>query len=87
MQVIHQYELKIVDEQEIRMPVSADILSIGWQGTTACMWARIDPGATAILRKIYLIGTGHKVPLGLTHINTILMQSDKIVLHWFRDSI
>jgi len=87
MKVIHKYDLQIVDEQEIDMPVSSDILTIDWQGSTPVMWARVDPSAIHVKRKIFLIGTGHKVPPGLTHISTIQMQSGALVLHWFRTSV
>ena len=87
MQVIHKYDLQIVDEQEITMPIASDILSVGHQGSNPVMFARVDPSATTIKRKIFLVGTGHKVPPGLTYINTTMMHSEQFVMHWFRASI
>jgi hypothetical protein len=77
----------IVDEQEVDMPRDAEILSVGHQDQHPVLWARVDPSSERVKRRIFLVGTGHTVPDGVTYINTTFMQSGKLVLHWFRDSI
>lgn len=83
MRVIHKYELTIVDEQEVMMPITADLLTVDWQGSTPCLWASIDPAGERAPRRIVLVGTGHQVPPGLKYLNTIQMQGGTFVLHWF----
>jgi hypothetical protein len=87
VQVVHKYDLQIVDEQEIEMPIASDILSVGMQGQNHVLWARVDPASRMVKRKIYLVGTGGKVPEGLMYINTTMMHSQQIILHWFRVSV
>lgn len=48
------------------MPESAEPLSVGMQGETLCMWARVTPGEPNENRPFIAIGTGRTdgVPLG-----------------------
>lgn len=63
MHTIWKYELKIADEQTIRMPIGATILSVGLQGGLLVMWAKVDPAkwgaGRAEDRTIYVMGTGN----------------------------
>lgn len=51
-------------EVTISMPRGAEVLSVGPQKDTVCIWARVDPTAPAELRYFAFIGTGHDAPNG-----------------------
>lgn len=61
---IFKYQLKVTDEQTIRMPKDAMILTAQAQGQFfICLWAIVDPDAEQEERTFEIIGTGNHVSL------------------------
>ena len=92
MRVVFQYDLMIVDEQEVKMPIASDFLSVGWKSSaenarlsTPVLYVRMDPAGERVPRKIFLVGTGQEVPGGLKYINSLKMPSGAFALHWFAE--
>ena len=59
--VIWKFMLAVKDEQEIQMPKGAEVLSVHSQMDTPTIWARVDPSASVVFRKIHIRGTGHRL--------------------------
>ena len=64
--VIYKYLLGSIelDEQDFicMMPSHAEILSVGYQGNSICVWAMVDPDdASSEKRLFHVFGTGHKI--------------------------
>jgi hypothetical protein len=59
--VIHKYVLVVEDEQTLRLPKDARILSVQFQGSGPVLWALVDPEAERETRHFVTMGTGHPV--------------------------
>lgn len=59
---IWKFELKLNVFQEIEMPNHADIRHVGLQNDTICLWAEVRPENQKVMRKFYVVGTGHPIP-------------------------
>lgn len=56
---IWKFELGMTDEeQEIEMPVGAQIVSAAFQGTHPCLWAICGIGNATEARRFVIVGTG-----------------------------
>ena len=62
MKRIFKYELKIISEQEVFLPIGAEILSAQYQGNQLCIWAMVnDTAEYKVSTVIRIYGTGHKI--------------------------
>lgn len=82
---VYKYELKITDEQIIRLPFAAEILTVQMQRDKCCLWALVDPMNECEERTICIYGTGHPVPnkIRLKYISTFQIQHLGLVFHAF----
>ena len=59
---IFKYPLEDEDQQQIMLPVNAEILTVQMQGNTLCLWAKVDETAHLENRReertIEQLGTG-----------------------------
>ena len=91
---IWKYPLEIVDKQVLTMPAGVEILSVGKQGETVTLWAKVSLLPTHEVHKtpmesvtILIFGTGHALPKDIElalFIGTVLTSSDQLVWHIFR---
>lgn len=58
---IWKYELDITDRQILLIPKNAEILNVGIQGKTLCLWALVNPDRKKQSRTIEIIGTGNPI--------------------------
>ena len=80
-QAIWKYPLKLTDEQQIMMPVAAQILHVDKQGDTLTLWALVDAtypdgrDAEHVARTIEVHGTGNPISGNYRrqYIGTVLM--------------
>jgi hypothetical protein len=83
---IWKFPLQIMDRQEIKVPMGAQILSVQVQDGIPCMWAMVEPDSS-IFDTIYIeiFGTGHPIDCGNGNnrkfISTIQLRS--LVFHVF----
>lgn len=69
---IFKYPLDIIDEQTIKMPTYAKILTVQIQNDAICLWALVEDWQQPEDRKIRIIGTGHPIDeANLEYIGTI----------------
>lgn len=82
---VYKYELEITDEQIIRLPFAAEILTVQMQGDKCCLWALVDPRNELNERTICIYGTGHPIPdkIRLKYISTFQIQHLGLVFHAF----
>ncbi len=60
--VIWKFDLEAKPEQQIEMPIGAEILSMQMQGDQARLWALVEPEAKKETRTFEVIGTGQLIP-------------------------
>lgn len=82
--VIWKYPLQVVDQQMIRMPEGAEILSVHLQDGVPCLWVAVDPTLASEERTIWIVGTGNPADdvANQKFIGTVVM--DFLVWHVFR---
>lgn len=84
---IWKYALQVVDEQPVRMPSGAEILTVQMQGANLCLWACVVPGAEESIRHIRIYGTGHEMDPGMhRYIGTFQMHGGALVFHAYEVS-
>jgi hypothetical protein len=85
MKAIWKYPLVITDQQEIRMPKGAEIISVQRQGEEICLWALVAAGQEIESRLILIFGTGHPIPDNLPgrFIGTVQHAGGRPVWHIF----
>lgn len=85
MITIYKYTLLLRDEQSVRLPVGAKVLTAQQQGIDICIWAEVDPKARLAVRKFWIVGTGHPVPSsGACYLSTVQMGA--FVWHVYTES-
>lgn len=82
---IYKYPLAISDGQAVLMPVSAEILSVQFQGEDLCIWALVDSSEKKHARIIRIIGKGNPFPIGesLRFIGAVQHYNGRLVWHVF----
>lgn len=81
---IWKFPLKVLGEQTISMPAGAKILSVDCQHDVVAIWAKVNSEAILAYRKVWVIGTGHKIPDGLGRfVGTCQMMSGALIWHVF----
>lgn len=82
---IYKYELEITDEQIIRLPFNAELLTVQMQGDKCCLWALVDPRNESNERTIRIYGTGQPIPneIRLKYISTFQIPHLGLVFHAF----
>ena len=82
MSVIYKYPVDLTDDQQISMPVGAQVLTLQMQDRKPTIWALVNPDAPKEIRRFALFGTGHPFdPSGLTYVGTF--QTRGLVFHLF----
>lgn len=82
---IYKYQLEIKDEQGVKMPSEAQILSVGNQHGRLCLWANVYPNNEIVTRSIVICGTGHKSPVGnYKFVGTVIQLDGALVWHVFQ---
>lgn len=86
MKTIWKYPLTVVDEVEVEMPMSAEILALQMQHGVPCLWALVAQNNPPVKRRFKLYGTGHDVDSRFTkehHVGTYQMHNGALVFHLF----
>jgi len=82
LNTIWKYPLRLIDRQNLSMPVGASIVSAGRDPIGAmCIWALVDHGADKRDVEIMIVGTGNALPHVGDFIGTVTM--DGFVWHVF----
>ena len=83
--VIWKYELAMVDEQFVAMPIGAEVLTVQTQHNRLCVWAQVDPTKHPELRRFVILGTGNPYEHrdGMRYIGTVQTHGGSLVWHVF----
>jgi hypothetical protein len=85
MMRVYKYTLGIEDEQKVRMPIGAKVLSVQMQDDVLCVWALVNPDAGREYRRFFIHGTGHVVryPDEALFVGTVHLPEHGLVFHIF----
>lgn len=91
IKTIWKYGLKVADEQTVKLPKGAQILTAQNQGDglSPCLWALVDPEKQSVTepRIIETFGTGHEIddapPVMRSYIGTYQLHGGALVFHVF----
>lgn len=83
MLTVYKYPFDIKDVVIVAMPAGAQVLHIGMQNGTPCLWALVDTDSPIVQRTFYVRGTGHPVQDSLWHVGSFLMAGGHLVWHVF----
>lgn len=72
MKTIWKFTLKTnLEKQVIQMPQGAEVLRVGMQGSTICLWACFIQNQPMAGRIFQIVGTGQPVVLRDTYIGSV----------------
>ena len=84
---IWKFQLETIDNQTLKMPVGAEILTVQTQFEKPCLWALVDPNAEKEDRFIEIFVTGHAVSYDVSvemkYIGTYQLHGGSLVFHVF----
>ncbi len=81
---VYKYPLEVADTVDLTMPAGADVLCVQMQDGRPYLWAKVDVEASKSLRRFYVVGTGHPMPVDAKrYVGTFQMASGKLVFHVF----
>lgn len=85
---IFKYQLDITDQQFVRMPQGAVILSAQFQGNDLVVWARVRPDNETEKREFRIFGTGNPCDAhaDMDFIATVQQPDAPLVWHVFAET-
>lgn len=85
---IWKWELAVIDQQIVKMPVGARILDVQMQNDKCCIWAVSDETAVEEPRHIAIYGTGPLIPDDPgRYIATFQIHGGALVFHVFEKEL
>jgi hypothetical protein len=79
---IWKYPLAVTAEQQIDLPLGAQVLHVAVQHQMVCLWAQVRPDAQKQARTIRIFGTGHDLPDDPgRHIGSFMLYDGTLVFH------
>jgi hypothetical protein len=81
-----KYVLAPEDEQEINVRVGARVLSVEEQREDIVLYVMLDPNEPKEKAAVWVVGTGHDVPVGVTasmFVGTAKMYGGNLMFHIF----
>jgi len=85
MQAIFKFPLELVDNQDVEMPLDAEILHVNTQSDEPYIWALVNPEAPMGKRNISIWGTGDRMDESKAkkYIGTFMQDEGRLVWHVF----
>jgi hypothetical protein len=74
MRTIWKYEIAIKSEQTLKVPCGSKALHVAQDSSgSECIWFEVETGNEEYERKVFVVGTGCKVPTeAVTHIGSLI---------------
>jgi hypothetical protein len=80
---VYEYDLTVIGQQIIEMPVGANLLTVQLQHGNLKLWAAVDSNIMT-KRSIIIIGTGYEISYTpKKYIGTFQMMNGNLVFHVF----
>lgn len=91
MKTIFKYQLEVLNQQILTLPLGAEILTVQVQHEVVCLWALVNPKEKLEEeRLIEMFGTGHSIEENKNwervYLSTIQLSQGKLVFHIFYTS-
>jgi len=84
VKTIWKYPLRMEDEQTVKMPIGAEIISVLLQRDILVLYAMVDSDAPLVSGKVYIRGTGHPLNMvDVRHVGSVAMLDRDLVWHVF----
>lgn len=80
---VYKFPLSMATYQSIALPVDAEVLTVQVQGTSVCLWAKIDPTLRRYPHGIAIHGTGHEFNDDNYRYITTFQLNEALVFHVF----
>jgi hypothetical protein len=84
---IYRYQLPVVDAPVLRLPLGAEVLSVGPPrdgGGDLDVWALVNTEAVSIRREFRVVGTGNPLPDDLGRfVGTVPLYDGALIFHVF----
>ena len=81
---VWKFTIDPFDTVDITMPEGSQILTLGVQNQEVQMWARVDPDARPVTRRIAIAGTGHtRIDMDGPYLGTVQLLGGSLVFHAF----
>ena len=89
MSRIYKYLLQFTEIQEIEMPKGAQVIHVGVQANSICLWAIVDTAHPAERRSFAILATGHHNfdPGIVHHLGSVIMNEGALVWHVFESHV
>lgn len=81
--VIYKYPLRTVGWIQIDMPGGAEVIHVGEQAGTICLWAKVQPHAPLKRRTFHVAATGETIDPEARFVGTALIPADLEAWHVF----
>jgi hypothetical protein len=87
--VIYKYSLKVLESQNILLPIGSEILTIQNQREIPCLWVLVDPNENEMEKiSIEMFGTGNPIHYDMgvsrSYISTFQLHGGALVFHAFK---
>ena len=66
MITIWKFQLMFIDQQVLRVPMGAHVLSVQIQNGIPCLWIVVDDTRPHVERVVYTFGTGHHLNIEMS---------------------
>ena len=86
MQTIHKQMITFHHEQQIMLPIGAQVLTIEMQFDQPCIWYLCDPSKPVVAHTIRVVGTGIALPDDMNlfiYKGTMQIRDGEVVYHAF----
>lgn len=80
---IWKFELPLVGDIKLKMPVDADLLCVQLQRGNPCLWIECDPESPRVHRNFQWVGTGHETSRIGIYVGTVQLAGGDLVLHLY----
>ncbi len=88
MKSVYKYELDVIDEQWIDMPIDAEPLCVQVQKGCPCIWVLVNTNDGFERRRFVTHGTGHRVlDTAGAYIGTYQLDGGELVFHVFEGGL
>lgn len=67
---VFKFPLKVSDDFDIILPAAHKIIAVQMQALKPFMWAEVDTDTSMRPFIFAVVGTGHPIPDGMTHVGT-----------------
>lgn len=70
---VEKFPIYLIERQTLTLTQGCELLSVGMQYGSPCLWARVEPTAPPRKVAIFIVQTGQELPkVGLAYLGTLV---------------